>query len=149
MSLTKKQVIESIIAAHENEKLKSIECAENFKNSKTFPDVSEIERNKIVKIEKILIKLNSFDLQPEKGVTQIQEGLVLRASNSYYGEQFYFFIKETMCPFVKINYDNQEVDIHVTDPTNFRPARIGQTETYQQGRPGELFDVWLCALEIY
>jgi hypothetical protein len=149
MIFTKKQILDAVIEAHEFEKRRSAQAAETFKNSETFPQVTEEELNKIARIEKALEKLRSFSASPAKNATQVREGLVLRASNSLYGEQFYFFLKESELRFVSITSRNKKTDIRVVDADHFRPSKVGEIAIYQHGRPGEEFEVRLQALEIY
>ncbi len=148
MKLTKQRALRAVIEAHEDERRKSAECAETFKNSKTFPDASGEELKKISRIDIALDKLRSFSTSADQSRTEVYEGALLRASNSHRGEEFYFFLKESVCPFVEIREGDSKIDLLIVDSTKFRPSRVGQTEIYFLGRPGEEFEIRLTAIEI-
>lgn len=148
-SVLKNKIIQAIIQAHEDEKRKSAEAAKTFKNSKTFPHVIEDELKKIQRIDKILMKLKDFPTSSDRNAIQIREGLILKAKNSYYGEQFYFFLRNTECAYIEVVHENGKIRIYIVSPDHFRPTKIGEIEIYQQGRPDEEFEVQLKALEIF
>ncbi len=138
MNLTKKQILDAVIEAHEIEKKRCEETAKTFKDRKSFPQVSEEQLLKAARIVKALEVLRSFSNSPVKNCKLVAEGLVLRALNSIYGEQFYFFFKQPEIPFVSIS---QKITVAIVDAGKFNPRKVGEIRIHQQGRSGEEFEV--------
>jgi hypothetical protein len=138
--MTKQSIVKLIIEAHRKSLMTAEEAVLRFKDSKTFPGVSEREAEKVIKLKQSLNTLEGTSLD--------KLGPIYVVSNSHYGIRYYYIVDSEDFELAAWELSNATTEVFMIQQKELGLEKVGQVIKYLQGRPGEEFEVEVKLLQI-